>query len=52
MAGTATEVAERVAAYAEVGVDEFIVLTSDLGRGTERLDTLDSLQAALAATQS
>ena len=52
IAGPAAEVADRVAAYAEVGVDEFIVLTSDLGRGAERLDTLDALRAALAATQS
>jgi alkanesulfonate monooxygenase SsuD/methylene tetrahydromethanopterin reductase-like flavin-dependent oxidoreductase (luciferase family) len=51
IAGTAGEVAHQVAAYAEVGVDEFIVLTSDLGRGDERLDTLDGLRAALAATE-
>src|SRR5689334_16804510 len=45
IAGTAAEVADQVAAYAGVGVDEFIVLTSDLGRGAERLDTLDGLRA-------
>ena len=52
IAGPAAEVADQVASYAEVGVDEFIVLTSELGRGDERLDTLDALQVALAATQS
>lgn len=52
IAGTAAEVADRIAAYAEVGVDEFIVLTSDVGRGNERLDALDGLRAALLATQS
>lgn len=52
IAGTAAEVADRIAAYAEVGVDEFIVLTSDVGRGNQRLDALDGLRAALLATQS
>lgn len=52
IAGSAAEVAGEVAGYSEVGVDEFIVLTSDLGRGAQRLDTLDGLWAELAATQS
>lgn len=52
VAGTADQVAEQVAAYAEVGVSEFIVPDFTLGRGAERTDRLDALIEAFAPLRS
>ncbi len=48
LAGPVGTVAEGIAAYAQVGVGEFIVVDSDLGTGAEREDTLSALRVALA----
>ena len=48
VAGTAAQIAEQVAAYAEVGVGEFIVPDFTLGQGSERADRLDALIEAFA----
>lgn len=46
IAGPAEEIAETVAAWREVGVDELIVPDAPLGRGAEREEHLDALRAA------
>ncbi len=43
MAGTPRRIAETVADYAEVGLDEFIVPDFVLGEGARKLEALDSL---------
>jgi len=43
MAGTPRQIAETVADYAEVGLDEFIVPDFVLGEGARKLEALDSL---------
>lgn len=48
VAGTADQIAEQVAAYAEVGVNEFIVPDLTLGTGAQRTDSLDALIEAFA----
>jgi alkanesulfonate monooxygenase SsuD/methylene tetrahydromethanopterin reductase-like flavin-dependent oxidoreductase (luciferase family) len=48
VAGTAEQIAEQVAAYAEVGVSEFIVPDFTLGTGAQRTDRLDALIEAFA----
>jgi alkanesulfonate monooxygenase SsuD/methylene tetrahydromethanopterin reductase-like flavin-dependent oxidoreductase (luciferase family) len=48
VAGTPDQIAEQVAAYAEVGVGEFIVPDFTLGSGAERTDRLDALIEAFA----
>ena len=48
LAGTAEQIAEQVAAYAEVGVDELIVPDFTLGTGAQRTDSLDALIEAFA----
>ncbi len=49
-AGTAAQFAEVVGRWAEVGVSEVIVPDSALGTGSERLDAMDGLLAAVRAT--
>lgn len=48
VAGTPAQIAEQVAAYAEVGIGEFIVPDFTLGTGTQRLERLDALVDAFA----
>jgi F420-dependent oxidoreductase-like protein len=48
LAGTAAQLAEQIAAYAEAGVDELIVPDFTLGRGARRAEQLDQLLAAFA----
>jgi alkanesulfonate monooxygenase SsuD/methylene tetrahydromethanopterin reductase-like flavin-dependent oxidoreductase (luciferase family) len=48
VAGTPAQIAEQVAAYAEVGVSEFIVPGFTLGTGSRRTDCLDALIEAFA----
>lgn len=47
LAGSAESVAEQIAAYEAVGLDEFIVVDDGMGRGAEREDTLDALLESL-----
>jgi alkanesulfonate monooxygenase SsuD/methylene tetrahydromethanopterin reductase-like flavin-dependent oxidoreductase (luciferase family) len=49
LAGTPEAVAEQIAAYEAVGVDEFIVPDFTLGTGTQRADFLTALHAAFTA---
>ena len=46
LAGTPEAVAEQLAAYEEVGVDEFIVPDFTLGTGAKRADFLTALHEA------
>jgi alkanesulfonate monooxygenase SsuD/methylene tetrahydromethanopterin reductase-like flavin-dependent oxidoreductase (luciferase family) len=48
IAGPPARFAEVVAEWAELGVDEVIVPDMALGRGSQRLDHLDALKAAVA----
>lgn len=48
VAGSADRIADTVARWAEVGVDEVIVPDSPLGRGSERRDHLDALAEVFA----
>ena len=50
LAGTAGEVVEQLAAYAEVGAGEFIVPTFRMGRGAELEDGLAALWSAAAGS--
>ena len=49
VAGTPARIAEQLAAYGEVGVDELIVPTRTLGEGAERADFLAELLGACAS---
>jgi probable F420-dependent oxidoreductase len=51
IAGTPEVVAERIAAYEAVGVDEFIVPDFTLGTGAQRADFLTALHEAFAETR-
>jgi alkanesulfonate monooxygenase SsuD/methylene tetrahydromethanopterin reductase-like flavin-dependent oxidoreductase (luciferase family) len=48
IAGPPVRFAEVVAEWAELGIDEVIVPDMALGRGSQRLDHLDALKAAVA----
>ncbi len=41
MAGTPARLRDVIAAYAEAGLDEFIVPDGNLGRGAAKLEVLD-----------
>jgi alkanesulfonate monooxygenase SsuD/methylene tetrahydromethanopterin reductase-like flavin-dependent oxidoreductase (luciferase family) len=43
VAGTPTRIAERVAAWRDVGVDELIVPDFGLGTGSRRADAMDAI---------
>ncbi len=47
--GTPSQLSEVTAAYADAGVDEFIIPDFNLGRGARRLDTYDRFLAEVAA---
>ena len=47
--GTPAEVRDVMAAYADAGVDEFILPDRTLGTGTRRLDALDAFLSEVAA---
>ncbi len=48
MAGTPNRLRDVMAAYAEVGLDEFIVPDGNLGRGAAKLDALDRFISEVA----
>ena len=52
LVGTPTRIAEQVAAYDEVGVNELIVPDFALGTGSQRADRLDALIEAFAPLRS
>ena len=43
VAGTPARIAERVAAWRDVGVDELIIPDFTLGTGSQRADALDTI---------
>jgi alkanesulfonate monooxygenase SsuD/methylene tetrahydromethanopterin reductase-like flavin-dependent oxidoreductase (luciferase family) len=51
IAGTPEGLAEALAGYAEVGVDEFIVPDFTLGTGTRRADALDAILGSTSAVR-
>jgi F420-dependent oxidoreductase-like protein len=51
IAGPVDRVAEALAGYAEVGVDEFIVPDATLGQGAQKLEIIDQIAEAAAAVR-